>query len=140
MIFFSVMVLFGSQIQHLWVAPAGDFAFDVLATITFAFFVLDMTIRIIAEPHYFQVGSSSTIGGGAYSGSGGGGGESSKDCLVLGSFMFWCDLVSTGVILYDISYINKGHYGVVDVDIQLNESGIPVRSGLVCFAASGVDM
>jgi hypothetical protein len=138
MIFFSIVVLFGSQIQHLWMAPAGDIVFDVLSTITFAFFVLDMTIRIIAEPNYFQVGTSSTSGGGAYSGSGGGG-ESSMDCLVLGSFMFWCDLVSTVVILYDISYINKGHYGVVDVDIQL-KSGVPVRSGLVCFAASGVDM
>jgi hypothetical protein len=123
MIFFSFVVLFGSQIQHLWVAPQGDIVFDVLSTITFAFFVLDMTIRIIAEPNYFHfhVGSSSTN-----TSSGGGVGESSKDCLVLGSFMFWCDLVSTGVILYDISYINKGHYGIREVDIELNESGAPV--------------
>lgn len=50
----SVFLLFGSQIQHFWVDPAGDIVFEVLDVITFFFFLVDMGFRTLAEPNYFQ--------------------------------------------------------------------------------------
>ena len=114
MVFFSVFLLFGAQIQHLWTAPAGDIVFDILAMFTFAFFLVDMTIRIFVEPNYCNISFSCCRGG-----------YESRACS-LGSFMFWCDLASTGVILYEVSFINKPHYEVISVDIDLDESGLPV--------------
>ena len=116
MVFFSVFLLFGAQIQHLWTAPAGDIVFDILAMITFAFFLVDMTIRIFVEPNYCNI--SFACGRSGYE---------SRTCS-LGSFMFWCDLASTGVILYEVSFINKPHYEVISIDIDLDDFGLPVST------------
>jgi hypothetical protein len=123
-IIFSVFLLFGSQIQQLYVPPEGDIVFDVLRVITFCFFLVDMGFRTLAEPNYFHFHLfGTTRGSGAFSAF-----ETTptttttKDSSAceFGSFMFWCDLVSTGVLLYDISFINANHYDVVEVDIFLD--------------------
>ena len=94
-------------------APAaGDIVFDICEMVTFGFFVIDMTLRIFVEPNYFDIRWCCR------------GGSEGGHCS-LGSFMFWCDLASTGVILYDVSFINKARYQIVDVEIEL-EDGMQV--------------
>lgn len=128
MICFSVFLLFGSQIQHLWVASAADIVFEILSTITFAFFIMDMTIRIIAEPNYFnfELCWYPHAGGGFYGGENIDSSNSGSSC-VLGGFMFWCDLVSTGALLNDISLVNQHHYGVEDVEWIFNWMNLAFR-------------
>ena len=115
MVFFSIFVLFGSQIRQLWIPSSGDKAFDFVMMFTFACFVLDILVRIFVEQGYFnfQICPART-----------GFGET-KTCA-LGSFLFWCDLISTATILYDISFINKDLYNVKEVDIVLDATGYPV--------------
>ena len=117
MVSFSMLVLFGYQIRLLWIPPSGDEAFDYVMTITFAFFILDILVRICVEPNYFNFQISN-----AYRGSGFG---ETKTCS-LGSFLFWCDLISTATILYEISFINKELYTESEMTIVLNENGYPV--------------
>jgi hypothetical protein len=44
----------------------------------------------------------------------------------VGSFMFWCDAVSSIALLYDISYANKAGFEMEEICIRLNEYGVPV--------------
>jgi hypothetical protein len=120
MTFFSLCLLFGSQIRHLWVPSSVDTACDIFSTITFSFFILDILMRSCVEPHYLNLNLWSTDRG-QY----GDTREKNFTC-VLGSFLFWCDLLSTVTLLYDISFINKAQYDVMDIQIELNENGSPV--------------
>lgn len=120
--FFTLLLLFGSQIQHLAVPKRGDIAFDVLFTLGLAFFIIDLCIRCRIEPNYFMF----------YICGRGIGDAPGK--LICGSFMFWCDLVSTLAFLYDISYVNTRHSDMITVDIMLNQFGQPVSFANVIFA------
>jgi hypothetical protein len=127
MVCFSIFLLFGSPIQHLLMPPAADVVFDILSCITLGYFVVDMVIRIVAEPNYFHFqvwlppGMTKNRGNVYIT-------EPTPvlECA-MGSFMFWCDIVSAGMLLYDISFINPDHYSVVDVDIRLDKHGLAVR-------------
>jgi hypothetical protein len=121
MITFSIYLLFGSQIRHLWVPASLDGVFDIISTVVFGFFILDMWIRVMVEPNYFNF--SFCAGGGGY----GTEGKENSGTWVLGSFMFWSDLVSAGTLLWDISHVNKEEYSFMDVHIQLDGNGCPVR-------------
>lgn len=121
MILFYGFVLFGAQINQLW-APVGDVAFNIISLFTFGFCVLEMALRILAETSYFQFGISPFFQNKLYSI----GGNDNSNICAFGSFLFWCDLVSTGVILYDISWINKGPFEQQTVEIQLDALGFPV--------------
>lgn len=118
-IFFGLFLLFGSPIQHLWVPPSGDMVFNVLSSVTFAFFIIDIAIRICVEPNYFNFNWCCCSP--PYS-------EQNYTCVV-GSFMFWCDLLSTGAVLYEIPLITSKHYETMDVQIRLDD-GLPVRKKL----------
>ena len=120
--FFTLLLLFGSQIQDLAVPKSGDIVFDVLYTLGLVFFIIDQSIRCRIEPNYFMF----SIGG---RGIGDAPGK-----VVCGSFMFWCDLVSALAFLYDISYVNTRHYDMITVDITLNEFGQPVSLANIIFA------
>jgi hypothetical protein len=121
--FFTLLLLFGSQIQSLAVPKRGDNAFDVLYTLGLAFFTMDLCIRCRIEPNYSM-----------FSICGRGFGDSPVGSVVCGSFMFWCDLVSTLAFLYDISYVNTRHYAMITVDITLDGFGQPVSFAKVIFA------
>ncbi|CAJ1936529.1 unnamed protein product [Cylindrotheca closterium] len=95
-----------------------DGAFDTISLVVFGFFILDMIIRVMIYPTYFSIGCCNT--------SGVNGGNDIQTGCVIGSFVFWCDLVSTITLLYDISWINKDEYSVREIEIQLNEFGIPI--------------
>ena len=44
----------------------------------------------------------------------------------IGSFLFWCDVISTASLLFEISYINRSKDQIQSIDIELDPYGIPV--------------
>ena len=121
--FFTVVLLFGSQIHHLWLPPNADGAMDVLYGVTFLFFMVDMGLRVYAEPNYFQFqfGLCWYHNNTSFE---------SGSCL-LGSFMFWCDFISMMTLLYEISKINQGLAETPEVTIDLDDHGRPVSKNLL---------
>jgi len=128
-ILFTVVLLFGTQVQDLWCHKSSDVAFDVLFTCSFVFLIFDVLLRSVADPNYFgfTVGRRdfrSLDGESAYSRSDAWCGL--HTCFQLGSFMFWCDLLSTLSLLWDISYIGRLRTATVVVGIEIDDLGIPV--------------
>lgn len=114
---FTMILLFGGQVQELWIPKDADVIFDVLFTVAFVFFSAEIILRLYAEPRYFSL---DLRGKGLYN-------VPTAWCRCrIGSFMFWCDLVSTFTLLYNISFINKRRFAVYTVTIALDENGYPV--------------
>jgi len=121
---FSVFLMFGPAIQSLIdTGTTGDLAFLYLRIIMFFFFSFDMLIRCVTEENYFvfqlfrrkdQHNPTSAL----YR-SNTGSGDSNKSFFRFGSFLFWCDFLSTISILYDISFINNHHFDPVLYEIHL---------------------
>jgi hypothetical protein len=118
LIFFTILLLFGSQFQELWVPKEGDIVFDILFTVALGVFALDMLFRCYTEPQYFELNLCGKSFGEA---------PAAWGSCRLGSFMFWCDLVSSLTLLWDISYVNKILFDEETIDIQLDGFGLPVR-------------
>ena len=119
LLFSTFLLLFGSSIQFIVVPKEGDFVFDILYTISLAVFVIDMILNVLLDPEYFACQFCVRREG--------------EKCfsLSIGSFLFWCDVVSTLALLFNISYINRLEYEMMQIHIQLNEYGVPVRIGVV---------
>jgi hypothetical protein len=116
--FFTVLLLFGEQVQELWIPKGGDIVFDILFTVAFVFFIIEILLRLYVEPRYFSLDLCGNKG--LYS-------VPTGWCRCrIGSFMFWCDTVSTFTLLYGISYINKRRFAVSTIDIGLDQYGFPV--------------
>jgi len=119
LVFFTILLLFGAQFQELCVPKGGDVVFDVLFTMALVVFALDIIFRMYTEPQYFEFNlCGKTLGDTPVA----------WGSFRLGSFMFWCDLISSLTLLYDISYINKSLFNIVTIDIELDHFGLPVRS------------
>lgn len=116
-LFNSFLLLFGSEVQELWIPPEGDLTMDILYCLGLAVFSMDMIMRCYLEPKYVQVPGCRNKENAQ---------NSAWGRCQLGSFLFWCDLVSTLTFLYSISFINSGAYAIQTIDISLNEIGIPV--------------
>ena len=123
MIFFYAFVLFGSQIHQLWTS-AGNLAFNILSLVAFGFCIVEMGLRFVAETNYFQFGMASFCQNKKYSI---GGNDNSSTCFI-GSFLFWCDLVSTCATLFSVSWINPKPFEQHTIEIVLDSYGCPVRS------------
>jgi hypothetical protein len=130
LIVFTFLLLFGPQIREMFLPKGWDDFMDYLFLVAFVFFTADILIRIDVEPNYFSFDlfclrqskgaqASSNLGGSGWSGCGSCG---------LGSFLFWCDVVSTLTLLHEISFINKKNFDEVQINIRLNPFGIPVRT------------
>lgn len=116
LVFFTILLLFGEQFQELFIPKEGDIVFDVLFTIALAVFFIDIILRCYVEPQFFgYCGKDSNE-------------NSTWGSFQLGSFMFWCDLISSATLLYDISYINRSLFQINTIDIVLNSLGLPVSS------------
>jgi hypothetical protein len=126
--FNTVLLLFGSEIQAIAIPPAGDIVMDILYLIALAIFLTDIVMRSFLEPTYLRVPqccnkenqdrTQNTSWGGCQ----------------LGSFLFWCDLVSTLTLLYSVSFINTDEFERKTIDITISDIGIPVserRSHLI---------
>ncbi|KAG7368758.1 PAS domain containing protein [Nitzschia inconspicua] len=144
-VLFSLFLLFGSPVQAFAVGSTGDTVFAVLRNIMLGYFIMDMFIRCMTNQDYFVCYTraraaslvtptvapptrSSAVG----SGSGGNrhslsymdAKETHSPCII-GSFLFWCDLISTVTTLYDLTYVNHNAYGVREVEIGLDDLGRP---------------
>jgi hypothetical protein len=138
-IIFSVILLFGPAVQSLIadMGYLGDLIFDVLRSLMLVFFLTDMTTRCITEYDYFMfalckrrkdgVSSTSTTAAARISNNKG---DGSDLTFAIGSFLFWCDAISTASILYDLSFINKGRYTTITDMFEMN-NGLLVSSKLV---------
>jgi hypothetical protein len=140
LIVFTLLLLFGPQIREMFIPKGGDTAMDVIFMVALVFFTFDIFIRIDVEPNYFsfdlfcwrqrrQQTSSDLASGWMGCGSYG-----------FGSFLFWCDVVSTLTLLHEISFINQSGFDEVTIDIRLNQFGVPVRSWHGSFFFSFVDV
>lgn len=114
LIFFAFVLLFGAQIRALFIPKAGDIAVDVVFLLALVFFATDIGMRIDSEDGYFSWICCKN-----------------NKCCSVGSFLFWCDFVSTLTLIYDLSFINSVHYREASIDMQLGPFGIPVRTVLL---------
>jgi hypothetical protein len=123
-----LLLLFGSEIQGLWAPKQYDTTFDILYTVAFFLFICDILLRAMSVPGY--IGCNCKL---FYN-------RMVKFCcrgqrrsyhdevpMHFGSFLFWCDVVSTLAILYDISYVTPQQNEIKVANIQLGPLGIPVR-------------
>jgi len=118
------------------VEKKGDSVFLYLRIVTLVFFIVDMAVRCVVEEEYFMFrlcggarksGEPSSANSTAPPRSSTSNGDAKESTCVIGSFLFWCDFLSTLSILYDLSFINNHHQYPIINTIQLN-AGIPVSS------------
>jgi hypothetical protein len=118
-IFCTVLLLFGSPIQFLLVPKEGDPSFVYLYTIALAVFILDMLFNSMVDPEYLGFGPwRPNRMQQPY--------QPKFWTWSIGSFMFWCDVVSTAALCYDIEYINRWEYEMMEIELVLDEYGITV--------------
>lgn len=132
-LFFTLLLLFGESVQYLWCPKSSDLAFNYLYTIGFAFFGIDVVMRCYVSPAYFVFeffgldyrfdAQGTRRPRPPPGGLKGGWGES---VIKIGSFMFWCDVISTLTLLYDISWINTGLLERAEVTIPVDVLGVAV--------------
>ena len=127
LVFFTTLLLFGSQIQEMWTPKEADIVFDILFSVALGVFLLDMLVRTYVEPQYFGF----NLFGNKISDA-----PAAWGSCRLGSFMFWCDLISTLTLLYDISFINRSNFEMLEIEIELNSFGMPVSRRVNCLVVS----
>lgn len=117
-----VLLLFGSSMQFIFFPKEADIIFDILYTVAFAVFIIDTIMNVVVKPEYFMFNTCWNRQG-----------EDGKitSSFVIGSYMFWCDVVSSFAMLYDIAYINDVEFKSPKIEIELDESGVPVSSVLL---------
>lgn len=115
--FNTVLLLFGSEFQELFIPPTGDIVMDILFFIALGVFTADIIMRCYLEPNYASLPTCHPNQQ-----------NSAWGRCSMGSFLFWCDFVSTLTLLYNISFINAHTFQAKTIDITLNVIGIPVSS------------
>ena len=112
----TIILLFGSPIQFLWLPPEADKYLDVVYILTLIVFVVDMILNMVVDQDYFGFDPFHRNSVPPYGGA--------KHCTVaIGSFKMWCDVVSTAAILYDISKINTSLLEEECVELRLDSLG-----------------
>jgi hypothetical protein len=124
---FTLLLLFGSSIQFWFFPASADPVFDALYIVGFAFFWVDILFNVYTDPEYFvwdlcrnQQGTNQNLNHNSR-------GWGSFRC---GSYNFWCDFVSSGGFLYDVSFINQSEFAMAVIPIALDSMGVPVRATL----------
>lgn len=125
-----LLMLFGYQVQTLWIDRSYDNLFDILYTLAFVVFCLDIILRILVVPGYVSFKYKSLMHQMNWKKHRYHNVEEDPEKwgkIRIGSFLFWCDVISTACLLYDISYINTSQNDMKTNDIELDQFGIPVR-------------
>lgn len=126
----TFFLLFGSPIQFLAVPQEGDVAFDALYMFGFVVFMIDVVFNAYADPGYLTCDPCHPRRSRRSS-------QSSTDArhrsrswsCGVGSYNFWCDLISSLGFLYDVSFINKKEFAITSLYIELDRIGVPVCCG-----------
>ncbi|KAG7368756.1 adenylate cyclase [Nitzschia inconspicua] len=127
----TLLLLFGSPIQFWAVSKEVDVVFDALYIFGFVFFMIDIVLNSYADPRYLECNpfhrkmrrshkATNTDGYYAHSWSCG-----------VGSFNFWCDLISSIGFLYDVSFINQAEFFMHSMYIELDRTGVPINFDVV---------
>ena len=141
---FSLILLFGAELQELFLPRQADGTMDVIYAVVFVCLLADIAMRIDAEDNYFSFQACCWIKGcrccckngnnnNNRRRSSGDSNNSNNGCCRFGSFLFWCDLCSTLTLLADMTWINKDRLGEKHYSIQLDAFGFAVR---VCLCGS----
>lgn len=131
LIVLTIILLFGAQIQNTVLPPSADEACNAIFMAAFVLFSLDIIIRIDVESNYFVLRfcdyscstdfhptseAQPTV-------------PSAAGCfnIEVGSFLFWCDVISTLTLLHEISFIDNANFAEKSMFITLDDFGTPVR-------------
>lgn len=136
----TLILLFGAQLRELYIPKSGDVAVDVVFMTVFCFFWVDIIIRMDCEINYFHLylfsswGYSSGILGSTTT-------TNNSETLEpdptfghccgrpfhIGSFLFWCDVVSDLALLREIAFVDPGRmFDEARIEIYLNDYGMPL--------------
>eukprot|EP00550_Attheya_septentrionalis_P001799 CAMPEP_0198283324 /NCGR_PEP_ID=MMETSP1449-20131203/2958_1 /TAXON_ID=420275 /ORGANISM="Attheya septentrionalis, Strain CCMP2084" /LENGTH=1153 /DNA_ID=CAMNT_0043979907 /DNA_START=204 /DNA_END=3665 /DNA_ORIENTATION=+ len=120
---FTILLLFGSPLQTIIFNKNADPVFDVFYLVGFGVFCVDIIMRSYAFKGYFvfQVCGQNCRGGPTTPGG----------SFHLGSFIFWCDVISNFTFLTDVTFIFQAYYSIKKYEIELNIAGIPFGWGEV---------
>ncbi|KAL3785884.1 hypothetical protein HJC23_008772 [Cyclotella cryptica] len=134
--FFIFVMIFGSQVQELWLPKSLDTTCDVVFTIAFVVLCFDIIFRSIIDPMYFswrcgrEMRQSNQGQRGRFTWLTG--------CnFAAGSFMFWCDVIGTLTFPFEIEYINPLLRQPWELNVVLSPLGVPL-SGLNYGKTNGV--
>ena len=134
MILFTVILLFGSPVQT-FLHKDVDVYFNIMYIVALCVFVFDMLVHLMTDKDYFGFHPPAflfCLGTKRKPRRGGRSSNSGADKLGIGSFKFWCDLVSTAMLFYDIRYTNAGNHKQEDWYINLSVPGVPVSCVVSC--------
>jgi hypothetical protein len=124
----TLILLFGSPIQ-LWLVPKeGDIAFDALYCFGFVIFMIDVVLNSYADPEYLVCDPCNPRRLNRSSHANRNFSCRQQQFFGVGSFNFWCDLISSVGFLYDVSFIDTSEFAMQYIHIELNDIGVPVRS------------
>lgn len=112
LVVFAIILLFGAQIRNLFIPKSADQAVDILFCIVFLFLSIDLLMRIDAEANYFFLDCYQKGTGWC--------------CCKMGSFLFWCDILSTLSLLSNITWVSKSQNSEKQIDVLLDAFGVPV--------------
>ena len=115
----TMLLLIGPPVQ-MFMPCAAKQTMDILYSLGFFIFVIDMIFHCYLDPRYFPCGPCHIINRS----------ELRKSYLQnsLGSFSFWCDFLSTICFLFEISFLDLSslRYGLKTEIIILQNFGFPV--------------
>lgn len=122
----TILLLFGSPIQF-WVVPKeGDIVFDALYMFGFVVFMIDIVFNTYADPEYLECDPCYRKKRRQHGVDDLRPQSVSQWSCGIGSYNFWCDLISSVGFLYDISFINQSEFEMDSVYIELDRNGVPV--------------
>jgi len=95
------------------------------------FFIVDMTVRCITDDTYFvctlcKKGDRAANASTSIPRSSDDNSDGMGSTFGIGSFLFWCDLISTVSILYDLSLINKMRYNTITKIFMIENGSLEV--------------
>ena len=137
---FTTILLFGAQLRDLFLPKTADLAVDIVFLIVVCFFWVDIMFRMDCETNYFRLYLFSSFG---YSSgiamprpiTSSNSDSHQVDSSVghccgrpfhIGSFLFWCDIISTLALVREITLVDlTGMFDEARIDIRLDDYGMP---------------
>jgi len=114
----TLFLLFGPAIQRLSnVRATGDEVFMWLRIVVLLIFFVDIATRCLLQENYFVLALCNNNTNSTLSRTGASDGGVKRPTCAIGNYLFWCDVISTMCILYDLSFINHQRFAMVECDL-----------------------
>lgn len=105
LVLFILLLLFGPSARDLFFSKESDIVFDYIFLVTFLFLMADIVMHCLASPKYFEWSFPCN----------------SHKWFAVGSFVFWCDLLSTLMLLWDISFVSSTNFNTLQIKVVPGE-------------------